>query len=171
VDDNEAPEPVQSSRRPLITGLVVLVLAVGVGVAVFLWLRAPRAPAQQETLMREGEILVESWLADVRGGRLASAYEATSPEFRAQLDRAAFDELAKERSALKHPPNIANYAVVGGKEGGVTLGPGGFQKVDDPLRFTYRVIITGAIDPDEIEIVARMRDGRLVIDQLVLDPP
>jgi hypothetical protein len=168
-------EPSTERRSSLPTILATLILSVlaGLGIAAWITSRPHRASADWRELLKRGEPFVLSWLGNIREGRLTEAYDETTPEARASLDRAGFDAFVADHPGFQTPPVIKSYSTIGGTTGW-SLGLNGIRTIDTPSRFVLTAILRPEKDGQscEIEIVAvkDRESGRLLIDQFKIVP-
>jgi hypothetical protein len=170
---SDATNPERSSNLPTILGMLIVSVLVGLGIAAWVTARMQRSSAEWMELLKRGEPFVLAWLGDIREGRLAEAFDATTKEFHARLDRAAFEKFVANHPVFKAPPVVKTYSTVGGRTRW-SIGLNGLQNDETPSRFVLTATLRPENDgePCEVEIVAikdRASD-RLLIDQFKIVP-
>jgi hypothetical protein len=170
---SDATNPERSSNLPTILGVLIITVLFGLGIAAWVTARMQRSSAELMELLKGGEAFVLSWLGDIREGRLAEAFDATTKESHARIDRAAFEKFVAEHPEFKAPPVVKTYSTVGGRTSW-SIGLNGLQNEETPSRY----ILTATLRPEnegepcKVEIVA-IKDrasGRLLVDQFKIVP-
>jgi hypothetical protein len=165
--------PERSSNLPTILGVLIISVLIGLGIAAWVTARMQRSSAELMELLKGGEAFVLSWLGDIREGRLAEAFDATTTDARSRMDRPAFEKFVSEHPEFKAQPLVKTYSTVGGRTSW-SIGLNGLQNEETPSRF----ILTATLRPEnegepcEVEIVA-IKDrasGRLLVDQFKIVP-
>jgi hypothetical protein len=161
----DAPKSTRPVSNPgkSIFAIVFLVIAVG-----FLGWRYYRLQADNSSvkdLSERGKPFAEAWLGDVREGRLARAYEATTPAYRARVDRATFDKQVADQPDLKFLPEESSWTV--------GFAPQEFPPGPDSNRpvLTFKAIMRpGAAKPMETTVVVVKQGAGLAVDQFRVEP-
>jgi hypothetical protein len=170
---SDATNSERSSNLPTILAILILCVLVGLGIGAWMSTRMQRASAELMELLKGGEPFVLAWLGDIRAGRVAEAYDATTSDVRSRMDRPGFEKFVAEHPEFKAPPVVITYSTVGGRTGW-SIGLNGLQNDETPSRF----VLIAALRPEnegepcKVEIVA-IKDrasGRLLIDQFKIVP-
>jgi hypothetical protein len=170
---SDAHDADRSSKLPTILVVVILSVLCGLGIAAWFAARIERSSTEWGDLLQRGEPFVLSWLGDIRAGRLVEAYDATTPDTRARIDRAAFEVFFSEHPGFKAPPLVKSYSTGFGKTNW-SVGLNGIRSDETPSRFVLVATLRPADggESSEVEIVA-VKDrasGRLLIDQFKIVP-
>lgn len=67
---------------------------------------APELPAEQ------GQSIAESFLKDIRSGKVDTAWQGTTPEFKSLMGRESFRDYVKRRPALKSELKLENAKAI-----------------------------------------------------------
>jgi hypothetical protein len=152
----DGPKSNASSSGPAKPIVAILILVVALG---FLGWRYAQFQAENNAvkdLSDCGRPFAEAWLGHVREGRLAKAYEATTPPYRARVDRPSFDRQVADQPDLQFLPEETTWTV--------THGPAG------PVLTFKAIMRPGAAKPMETTlVVVRLGEG-LAVDQFRVEP-
>jgi hypothetical protein len=151
-----------------IIGGVILVIVLSCGVLIFFIVQAGKKMVNdlEGTFKefaedaRQSQKAVDSFLSDVRAGKLDNAYESTTREFKEHMSRAEFEDLVKQHPALKERAtlhidmNSPNPA-----------GAPGFPGTHD---YSYRAEGKDHKNKIEFTVSVEKEDGQMKVDQLTI---
>jgi len=151
-----------------IIGGIVLVIVLSCGVVVLFVVQAAKKMASDfEGTIKEfaedakqSQKAVDSFLADIRAGKLDNAYESTTREFKERMSRAEFEELIKQHPALKEKPTV-NINMNSPNVGAPNF-PGGMHE------YSYKAEGKDHKNKIEFSLTLEKEDGQMKVDQLTI---
>ena len=166
-------EVTQTDRRTSGTATIGIGITVGlillVGLGLFA-LRVYRSDRAWAAFVAQSPTFAGEWAEDLRAGRLDEAYRATTPAFKARLDREAFGGWVSTHPELKSRASLRGYTMAT-RTTGFTIGWNGLGYFDSRKRLTYRT----AFQPDGkapslLTIAVAEEGGRPLVDQAEIEP-
>ena len=135
------------SRSGKVLLIVLLsVLIVLAGAAVWLWMQPPAQPD-----VDEGRRIAEAFLADIREGRLEQAWESTTAELKSAEGREAFSRRMRKYPFLKSQLDFVSAQTV---------------TVQDRPRTEYHFRSTGG---DSVRLIVANEAGMWKVDRLIVE--
>jgi hypothetical protein len=153
-----------------IIGGVVVVIVLTCGVVVYLAVKAMKETMGQfkESLeqiaadSQQGQAAAESFLADIRAGKLDEAYESTTKSFKDNMSRKEFEELIKKHPALKEK---AKPSVLDPRSPASPAPPQMFPMMN---QYPYVAEEKGGKNRIEFVVGVEKEDGKMKVDQLTI---
>ncbi len=111
---------------------------------------------------KQSQKAVDSFLADIRAGKLDNAYQSTTKEFKERMSRQEFEDLIKQHPALKERPTASNSNMNSPNPPGTPPTFPGFHE------YSYKSQGKDGKDKIDFTVTLEKEDGVMKVDQLTI---
>ncbi len=145
------------------SGLASIGLAIGIGVVLLvgfglLAFRDFQSKQGTTAFMTNSAAFSKRWVENLQAGRLDETYAATTPAFKARLDRDAFGRWADDHPVLKAESYTMGFTT-SSFSSGISIGLNGIRLINSAPTMTFRTKLLPAGNPPSVLTLNVVSDG------------